>query len=81
MPKLVRFVLVNSAIGVAIGWAIAAGLIWFNISGLGDLVMHSSSRVAALVVLGSSFGITFGFAYLTTSVLLLPTDKDEFDRY
>ncbi len=27
-----------------------------------------------------SFGVTFAFAYLTTALLLLPTDKDDFER-
>lgn len=81
LPKLIRFVMINSAIGIAIGWFIAGLLVWFNIHGLGELVMHSRHRLVAIIVLGSSFGVTFGFGYLTTAVLLLPTDKDEFDKY
>ncbi len=81
LPKLVRFVIINSLIGIAIGWAVAAALVWFNIHGLGELVMHSRHRVVAIFVLAMSFGVTFGFGYLTTSILLLPTDKDRFDRY
>ncbi len=80
MPKLIRFVLVNSLIGVGIGWLIAAGLIWFNIGGFGQLVMHSSQRDVALFILAMSFGVTFGFAFLATAVILLPRDKDRFDR-
>lgn len=81
LPKLVRFVMVNSAIGIVIGWAVAGFLVYFNIHGFGELVMHSRHRIPAIIVLASSFGITFGFGYLTTSILLLPTDKDEFDKY
>lgn len=81
LPKLVRFVMVNAAIGIAIGWMVAAFLVYFNIHGFGELVLHSRHRLVAVVVLASSFGITFGFGYLTTSILLLPTDKDEFDKY
>lgn len=81
LPKLIRFVMINSAIGIAIGWLVAGLLVWFNIHGLGELVLHSRHRVVAIIVLGSSFGVTFGFGYLTTSILLLPTDKDEFDKY
>jgi len=80
LPKLVRFVLVNSLIGVVIGWLVAAGLIWFNVGGFGELVWHSRQRGIALFILAMSFGVTFGFAFLATAVILLPRDKDTFDK-
>ena len=80
LPKLVRFVIVNSAIGAAIGWLVAAGLLWFNVGGLGALVWHSHQRGIALFILALSFGVTFAFAFLTTAVMLLPRDKDSFDK-
>lgn len=80
IPKLVRFVIVNSVTGIVIGWLVAAGLIWFNIGGFGELVWHSRHWVVALFILGMSFGVTFGFAFLATALMLLPGDKDHFDR-
>jgi len=80
MPKLVRFVLVNSLTGVAIGWLIAAGVVHFNIANLGVLIDHTQHKVAAVVMLAITFGITFGFAYLATAVMLMPTGKDDFDK-
>ena len=80
MPKLVRFVLVNSLTGIAIGWLIAAGVVHFNIGNLGTLIDHTQHKVAAVALLGLTFGITFGFAYLATAVMLMPTDKDHFDK-
>lgn len=80
MPKLVRFVLVNSLFGVLIGWLIAAAVVYFNINGFGDLVLHSSSRITAFFILFTSFGTTFGFAMMASAVMLMPTDKDEFDK-
>ncbi|MBO6552967.1 MAG: hypothetical protein JJ926_05295 [Roseitalea sp.] len=80
MPKLIRFVVINSAIGVLIGWAIAASLLWMNISGLGDMFMHSDAKPVVIALLFMSFGVTFGFAYLATAVMLMPTAKDDFDR-
>ena len=80
MPKLVRFVLVNSIIGIVIGWLIAAGMVHFNIGHLGELIDHTRYKVAAIALLGLTFGITFGFAYLATAVMLLPTNKDDFDK-
>ena len=80
LPKLIRFVIVNSLIGMVIGWLIAAGLVWFNIGGFGDRFDHAQNKLAVIFLLAGSFGVTFGFAFLTTSVLLLPTGKDDFDK-
>ena len=76
LPKLIRFVIVNSFIG----WLIAAGLVWFNIGGFGDRFDNAQNKLAVIFLLAGSFGVTFGFAFLTTSVLLLPTGKDDFDK-
>ena len=80
MPKLIRFVVLNSIIGIVIGWAIAAALLWMNIGGLGDLFARSDSKPVIVALLGMSFGVTFGFAYLATAVMLMPTQKDDFDQ-
>lgn len=80
MPKLIRFVLINAAIGIAFGWLLAAMLVHFNVGHLGDLFAHTEHKAAAIALLGLTFGTTFGFAYLATAVMLMPTGKDDFDR-
>ncbi|MEX3010126.1 hypothetical protein [Hoeflea sp. TYP-13] len=79
-PKLIRFVMLNSLIGMVIGWIVASAVVYFDINGFGSLVMESRHVVTALFIMFFSFGITFGFGYLTTAVLLLPTNKDDFDK-
>ncbi|MAZ84958.1 MAG: hypothetical protein CML31_11575 [Rhizobiales bacterium] len=80
MPKLIRFLIINTAFGVLIGWLIAAAVLYFNINGFGDLVNHSRSRLVAYFILFNSFGVTFGFAVMASAVMLMPHDKDEFDK-
>ncbi|MEZ5812039.1 MAG: hypothetical protein R3D45_11560 [Rhizobiaceae bacterium] len=80
MPKLFRFILFHSALGIVFGWLVAFGLVWFNIGGFGDRFAQSHDKPIVALILGLSFGITFGFAFVSTAVLLLPVDKDEFDR-
>lgn len=79
VPKLIRFVGVNAGLGALVGWFIALGVIYYNVNGFGDVILHSQHKVVALLVLFTSFGITFGFGMLTLVILLLPTDKDRFD--
>ncbi|MEN0000920.1 MAG: hypothetical protein AAF940_08545, partial [Pseudomonadota bacterium] len=66
--------------GIAIGWFIAAALLFTDVGGLGGLYARSDVKPQILATLGMSFGTTFGFGYLATAVMLLPTDKDEFDK-
>lgn len=80
MPKLVRFVVINSAIGIAIGWALSLAVLYYNIAGLGDLYAHSNQKHIILFIMAMSSGVTFGFAFLSTAVMLLPESKDDFDR-
>ena len=80
MPKLVRFVVVNSLIGFGIGLLVALALVMLNANGLGTMYAASHSKFLVAVILGSSFGSTFSFGYLTTALMMLPTDKDEFDK-
>jgi len=81
MPKLVRFVLTNSLIGVAIGWAASIAFILMNVGGIGELFMRSDQKLIWSFIIAMSSGVTFGFAYLATAVMLVPTDKDDFERY
>lgn len=81
MPKLIRFVIVNSAIGVALGWALCAAFLYFNVGGIGDLFFRSQQKLTVLAIMALSFGVTFGFGYLSTAVILLPTDKDDFEKF
>ena len=55
-------------------------MVHFNIGNLGELISHTDHKVAAVALLGLTFGITFGFAYLATAVMLIPTSKDDFDK-
>ncbi len=80
LPKLVRFIIKNSLIGLVIGWVVATGLLASNINGFGGLVLHSDHMLVAMFIVYFSFGLTFAFAYLTTAVLLMPTKREDFDR-
>lgn len=70
MPKLFLFLLKNVAIGIFVGWAFVAALLWLDVGGFGTLVLESSSKYVALSLLAMGFAVTFGSASIATAVLL-----------
>ena len=50
VPKLVRFVLVNSLTGVLIGWLIAGAFVYFNINGFGAMLIAGALGVVLAIL-------------------------------
>ena len=70
----------NVLIGTVIGWLFTTAVLRFDLNGIASLAMESGHQGLALFILHFFFGITFGFGYLTTAILMLPTNMDDFDR-
>ena len=75
MPKLVKFVLKWSAIGIAIGWVVLAVLLATNIGGLTGMVWRQSGGYIGLAILMLSFAVTFGQVTVMAAVLSLASSK------
>lgn len=72
IPILFRFLAVNCAAGIAASWLFLAGIIWFDVGGLGGMLANSPDRYVALGLLLSGFAVTFGSAAMATAVWLMP---------
>jgi len=70
LPRLVRFILRNIALGVGIGWTLLAAILWSDMGGLYSLISHSSNGFIPLYLLFGGFAVTFGPAAVATAVLL-----------
>lgn len=70
----------NLLIGTVIGWLFVGAVLVFDINGLGSLVMEADYRGLALFMMLFFFGKTFGFGYLTTAILMLPTAVSACDQ-
>lgn len=78
VPRLVRFLLVNCAIGIAGGWTLLALLIATDTAGLGTLILNSSSPAIPIAMLAAGFAITFGSAAMGAAVMAMrPNDDDK----
>lgn len=74
--RLVRYVAMAAAEGVAAGWAFLLALLWLDIGGLGTLVHGSEDATLALVILLMSFGVTFGFVGIAWKVMVMLPDEE-----
>ncbi len=68
LPRLIRFMALHFADGVALGWSCALAMIWFNILNLGALLeSHGSTLLTALFFLQS--GLMFGTLAMGVAVM------------
>jgi hypothetical protein len=74
--RLVRFVIANVLIGMAVGCVFAGLVLYFDVAHLWRLISTSSDPVAPLALLFGSFMITFGSLFCGTAIMLLPKDDD-----
>jgi hypothetical protein len=72
LPRVVKLLAINGAIGAAIGCASAAGMLLTDTGGMATLISQSGSYAAAGVLLFGGFGLTFGSLAMASAVMLLP---------
>lgn len=75
VPYLLKFLAVNAAIGVGLGWALLAGLILTDPMKIGTLIFSSAAPLVPLAMLAAVFGVTLGAAVMGTAVLSLPVER------
>lgn len=73
-PPLLVFLARNCLAGIAAGWLLLAGLLYFDVARLGELIAGSENWLLTLVLAGAGFGLTFGSLAMGTAIFLLPKD-------
>jgi len=73
-PKIIRHLALHGAIGTTLGIGLAAALILTDAAGLGGLFAGTDTPIAAGVLFGGMFGLTFGSLAMGSSIMLLPSD-------
>lgn len=71
MPELIKLYIRNVAIGFGIAAAFVAGLLWFDVMGLWQLVSGSSSGLLAVFMLWFMNGIVFAGVQFAWAVMAL----------
>ncbi len=72
--RLLRFLGINMAIGTGAGWAFLAALLWFDIGGLGTLVLAASDKYLAIAMMMIAIMITWGSLAMGTALFIIPKD-------
>jgi hypothetical protein len=76
LPRLLRFLAVNCAAGIAGGWVLLAALIATDTAHLRSLIWNSSSPFVPIAMLAAGFAITFGGVAMGAAIMSLHKDKD-----
>jgi hypothetical protein len=74
MPKLLKFLAINTVMGVALGLIFLGMLLVTNTANLRTLIWTSSNPAIALLLLGMGLCVTFGSAFVGSAVMLMPYD-------
>lgn len=74
IPKLIRFLGLHLATGVAIGVIVASLMIWSNLSGLKDLLVDAQEPFVAIFLLYAFNALTFGSVSMGVGIMTLPYD-------
>jgi hypothetical protein len=76
-PKLLKFLALNCAIGVAAGLIFLAGLLVIDLAGLRTLIWDSPNPMLPLALLAAGLSITFGGVAMAGAVMMMPSDDSE----
>lgn len=69
---MLRFLALNAISGVALGFAVAASLLWFDIGGLGTHLGRSQHPFITALLLFVPLGLTFGSVVTGTAIMTMP---------
>ena len=77
MPKLLKFLAINCAIGVSVGLIFLTLLVVTDTMGIGTLIWDSQNPYLALLLLGVGMSVTFGSAVMGSAIMMMPYDDEE----
>ncbi len=79
LPRLVKFLLKNAAIGFGLAVIFVGALMVFDVNGLRTLIWASDMWLLALFILTFFTGLTFGSVQIGVAVMLLGEDENGSD--
>ena len=78
-PRLIRFLLVNCAIGIVGGWTLLAALLATDTGGIRTMIWNEASPGVPIILLAAGFAVTFGSAAMGAAVMAMRPGDDSDD--
>ena len=79
MPDLVRLYITHAIIGFALSAVMVAGILWFDVAGLGRLVAASDVGGLAVLMLWLFNGMVFAGVQFAVAIMGMAEDDDDDD--
>jgi hypothetical protein len=80
IPSLVRYISLHGLFGMGLGCCAAMALLFFDVAGLGTLVIESGTPTIAIALLVGGFGLTFGSLAMGSAIMLIPDEHETWVR-
>ncbi|MDE3174541.1 MAG: hypothetical protein KGM15_00325 [Pseudomonadota bacterium] len=80
LDRVVRLIIVNWALGMAVGATLALGMLAFDVFGLRTLLWRSDIALAGTVLFVGMFALSFGGVVAATAAMRAGRDDDDEPR-
>lgn len=77
MPELVRLYIRSIALGFGISAAFTAGLVWWDVAGIGHLILGSDIGLIAALMMVVFNGIVFSAVQFAFRIMAMAEDGDD----
>ncbi len=72
---LVKYLATHCALGIAVGWALAATMVLTGVANLRALIAGADEPLVAVGMLAGAFAVTFGSLAMGTAVMMLGRER------
>ena len=73
--QMMGFMAINALIGIGAGIAVAAGLIWLDVGGLGERIAHADNKFLPILLITAPLALTFGATAVASAIMMMPYKK------
>ena len=73
--RMLRFLALNAALGMALGLAVAATVLLLDVGGIGSRVARSSNPLLPLLLIAFPMALVFGAAVTATAIWTMPYER------
>jgi hypothetical protein len=73
--RMLRFLGLNAAAGMALGICVTALMLFFDVAGIGSRIARSANPILPLLLIGIPMALSFGGAVTATAVWTMPYER------